>query len=550
MLNALYIQNYALIDELKIEFDKKLTIITGETGAGKSILLGALGLILGKRADTTDIADESEKCIVEAHFDISNLNLNYLFEDNEIEYSNHCIIRREITKQGKSRAFINDCLVNLNILKSIASLLVDIQSQNSSLLMTQSDSQLNLVDSCISGQIISDYNATYELYKDQEGKLHKLKNEKLKIEKDRDYNEFLFNEIHSLHLTLEDNLIEEEIAKLSESETIQHILYKTNSLIEDNEINIRGTLREISRDLQTISSLSPQFEDLLKRLDSCTLELSDIAAESLQIAENTEDNPKLLTELNERLGEIHRLQRKHQLDSVEDLLNLKNQLDEKLNQTELITEEIEKLEIEVNQSLTRLTKQGEVLSEARILESRKLEAEVLLILKDLSMEHTQIKFSWEKLNEYSQNGNDSVDLLFSSNPGVSMKSVSLIASGGELSRLSFALRSIISRKHQFPTLIYDEADTGVSGNVAAKMGKLMREMGDKHQVICITHLPQVASSGEHQFEVIKEIENNSARTKITKLTHEQRITAIAKMLSGTEQLESAYQTAKELLDQF
>jgi len=550
MLNALYIQNYALIDELKIEFDKKLTIITGETGAGKSILLGALGLILGKRADTTDIADESEKCIVEAHFDISNLNLNYLFEDNEIEYSNHCIIRREITKQGKSRAFINDCLVNLNILKSIASFLVDIQSQNSSLLMTQSDSQLNLVDSCISGQIISDYNATYELYKDQEGKLHKLKNEKLKIEKDRDYNEFLFNEIHSLHLTLEDNLIEEEIAKLSESETIQHILYKTNSLIEDNEISIRGTLREISRDLQTISSLSPQFEDLLKRLDSCTLELSDIAAESLQIAENTEDNPKLLTELNERLGEIHRLQRKHQLDSVEDLLNLKNQLDEKLNQTELITEEIEKLEIEVNQSLTRLTKQGEVLSEARILESRKLEAEVLLILKDLSMEHTQIKFSWEKLNEYSQNGNDSVDLLFSSNPGVSMKSVSLIASGGELSRLSFALRSIISRKHQFPTLIYDEADTGVSGNVAAKMGKLMREMGDKHQVICITHLPQVASSGEHQFEVIKEIENNSARTKITKLTHEQRITAIAKMLSGTEQLESAYQTAKELLDQY
>ena len=550
MLNALYIQNYALIDELKIEFDKKLTIITGETGAGKSILLGALGLILGKRADTTDIADESEKCIVEAHFDISNLNLNYLFEDNEIEYSNHCIIRREITKQGKSRAFINDCLVNLNILKSIASFLVDIQSQNSSLLMTQSDSQLNLVDSCISGQIISDYNATYELYKDQEGKLHKLKNEKLKIEKDRDYNEFLYNEIHSLHLTLEDNLIEEEIAKLSESETIQHILYKTNSLIEDNEISIRGTLREISRDLQTISSLSPQFEDLLKRLDSCTLELSDIAAESLQIAENTEDNPKLLTELNERLGEIHRLQRKHQLDSVEDLLNLKNQLDEKLNQTELITEEIEKLEIEVNQSLTRLTKQGEVLSEARILESRKLEAEVLLILKDLSMEHTQIKFSWEKLNEYSQNGNDSVDLLFSSNPGVSMKSVSLIASGGELSRLSFALRSIISRKHQLPTLIYDEADTGVSGNVAAKMGKLMREMGDKHQVICITHLPQVASSGEHQFEVIKEIENNSARTKITKLTHEQRITAIAKMLSGTEQLESAYQTAKELLDQY
>ena len=550
MLNALYIQNYALIDELKIEFDKKLTIITGETGAGKSILLGALGLILGKRADTTDIADESEKCIVEAHFDISNLNLNYLFEDNEIEYSNHCIIRREITKQGKSRAFINDCLVNLYILKSIASFLVDIQSQNSSLLMTQSDSQLNLVDSCISGQIISDYNATYELYKDQEGKLHKLKNEKLKIEKDRDYNEFLFNEIHSLHLTLEDNLIEEEIAKLSESETIQHILYKTNSLIEDNEINIRGTLREISRDLQTISSLSPQFEDLLKRLDSCTLELSDIAAESLQIAENTEDNPKLLTELNERLGEIHRLQRKHQLDSVEDLLNLKNQLDEKLNQTELITEEIEKLEIEVNQSLTRLTKQGEVLSEARILESRKLEAEVLLLLKDLSMEHTQIKFSWEKLNEYSENGNDSVDLLFSSNPGVSMKSVSLIASGGELSRLSFALRSIISRKHQLPTLIYDEADTGVSGNVAAKMGKLMREMGDKHQVICITHLPQVASSGEHQFEVIKEIENNSARTKITKLTHEQRITAIAKMLSGTEQLESAYQTAKELLDQF
>lgn len=550
MLSSLYIQNYALINELKIEFDKKLTIITGETGAGKSILLGALGLILGKRADTTDIADESDKCIVEAHFNIANLNLNIIFEDNGIDYSEDCIIRREITKQGKSRAFINDCLVNLNILKFIGSFLVDIQSQNSSLLMTQSESQLNLIDSCISSNILEDYRAIFELYQSQQTKLQKLRNEKLKFEKDRDYNEFLFNEINSLNLSIEDHTLEDEIAKLSQSESIQQVLYKTNSLIDENEMSIRNTLREISRDLQSIAGLSTQFEELLKRLDSCTLELSDIASESLQIAEKTEDNPKLLTELNERLGEIHRLQRKHQVESIEELLMLKNQLDEKLNQTELISDEIEKLESEVSKSLTHLTNTGNVLTEARKLESSKLESEVLLILKDLSMEHTQIKFSWGKLNEFSENGNDTVDLLFSSNPGVSMKSVSQIASGGELSRLSFALRSIISRKHQLPTLIYDEADTGVSGNVAAKMGKLMREMGDKHQVICITHLPQVASSGEHQFEVIKKVENNSARTEINKLTHEQRIVAIAKMLSGTEQLESAYQTAKELLNQF
>lgn len=550
MLSSLYIQNYALINELKIEFDKNLTIITGETGAGKSILLGALGLILGKRADTTDIADESDKCIVEAHFDIANLKLNTLFEDNEIDYSDVCVIRREITKQGKSRAFINDCLVNLNILKSIGTFLVDIQSQNSSLLMTQSESQLNLIDSCISSEILKEYHTIFEHYKSQESKLHKLKNEKLKFEKDRDYNEFLFNEINLLNLSIEDNSIEDEIAKLSQSESIQQVLYKTNLLIEDNEVSIRNTLREISRDLQSISSLSPHFEDLLKRLDSCTLELSDIASESLQIAENTEDNPKLLNELNERLGEIHRLQRKHQVESIQELLDLKNQFDEKLNQTELITDEIEKLEIEVSDSLNLLSKKSEALSDARKLESSKLESEVLLILKDLSMEHTQIKFSWKQLNDYTESGKDSVDLLFSSNPGVSMKSVSLIASGGELSRLSFALRSIISRKHQLPTLIYDEADTGVSGNVAAKMGKLMRDMGDKHQVICITHLPQVASSGEHQFEVLKRIENNTARTEIIKLSHEQRITAIAKMLSGTEQLESAYQTAKELLNQY
>lgn len=550
MLSSLYIQNYALINELKIEFDKNLTIITGETGAGKSILLGALGLILGKRADTTDIADESDKCIVEAHFNISNLNLNGLFNVNEIDYFDDCVIRREITRQGKSRAFINDCLVNLNTLKSIGSFLVDIQSQNSSLLMTQAESQLNLIDSCISSDILKEYRAIFELFKSQENKLNKLKSEKLKFEKDRDYNEFLFNEINSLNLSNDDNSIEDEIAKLSQSESIQKVLYKTNSLIEENEISIRNTLREISRDLQSISRLSTQFEDLLKRLDSCTLELSDIAAESLQIAENTEDNPKLLGELNERLGEIHRLQRKHQVESIQELIVLKNQFDEKLNQTELITDEIEKLEIEVNNTLTQLTQKGNELSEARKLESSKLESEVLLILKDLSMEHTQIKFSWGKLNDYSENGNDTVDLLFSSNPGVNMKSVSIIASGGELSRLSFALRSIISRKHQLPTLIYDEADSGISGNVAAKMGKLMREMGEKHQVICITHLPQVASSGDHQFEVLKRIENNSTRTEIIKLTQEQRITAIAKMLSGTEQLESAYQTAKELLDQY
>ena len=550
MLSSLYIQNYALINELKISFDKKLTIITGETGAGKSILLGALGLILGKRADTSDIADNSEKCIVEAHFNIAGLNLNSIFNNHDIDYADSCVIRREINKQGKSRAFINDCLVNLNTLKLIGSYLVDIQSQNSSLLMTQNEAQLSLVDSCISQELHKEYLNIFEVHRTKKSELKSLKSKKLEFEKDRDYNEFLFNEIHSLNLSADDETIEDEIAKLSQAETIQTVLFKANSLIEDNEQSIRNTLRDISRDLQSISSLSKQYENILQRIESCTLELSDIASESLQIAENTEDNPQLLNQLNERLGEIHRLQRKHQVESISELLDIQELLDQKLNQNDLISGDIEKLEAEVDKLFIQLTTKGDQLSEARIRESSLLEKEVLSVLKGLSMEHTQIKFSWEKLPEYSENGNDAVDLLFSSNPGISMKSVSQIASGGELSRLSFAFRSIISKKHQFPTLIYDEADTGISGNVAAKMGMLMREMGDKHQIICITHLPQVASAGQHQFEVVKKIDNNAARTEINKLSQEERIKAIAKMLSGTEQLESAYQTAKELLSQF
>ncbi len=550
MLSSLYIQNYALINELKINFDKKLTIITGETGAGKSILLGALSLILGKRADTTDIADESEKCIIEANFNIAGLNLNSIFNNYEIDYSDSCVIRREITKQGKSRSFVNDCLVNLTTLKLIGSYLVDIQSQNSSLLMTQNEAQLSLVDSLIPEELLIEYRNIFEIHRTKESELKSLKRKKLEFEKDRDYNEFLFNEIHSLNLNTADETIEDEIAKLSQAETIQQVLFKVNSLIEENEQSIRNILREISRDLQSISSISKQYEDILQRIESCIVELSDIASESFQLAENTDDNPQFLYQLNERLGEIHRLQRKHQVESVSELLNIQEQLDQKLNQNDLISSEIEELEADVDQLLIQLTSKGNQLSEARKSESSLLEKEVLSILKGLSMEHTQIKFSWEKLQDYSENGNDSVDLLFSSNPGVSMKSLSQIASGGELSRLSFAFRSIISKNHQFPTLIYDEADTGISGNVAAKMGILMREMGDKHQVICITHLPQVASAGQHQFEVVKKIDNKTARTEIHKLTDEERITAISKMLSGTEQLESAYQTAKELLSQF
>ncbi len=550
MLSSLYIENYALINELKISFDKKLTIITGETGAGKSILLGALSLILGKRADTTDIADESEKCIIEANFNIAGLNLNSFFNNHEIDYSDSCVIRREITKQGKSRSFVNDCLVNLNTLKLIGSYLVDIQSQNSSLLMTQNEAQLSLVDSLIPEELLKEYRNIFEIHRTKESELKTLKRKKLEFEKDRDYNEFLFNEIHSLNLIPADETIEDEIAKLSQAETIQQVLFKANSLIEENEQSIRNTLRKISRDLQSISSISKQYDDILQRIESCTVELSDIASESFQLAENIDDNPQFLYQLNERLGEIHRLQRKHQVESVSELLNIQEQLDQKLNQNDFISSEIEKLEADVDQLLIQLTSKGNQLSEARKSKSSLLEKEVLSILKGLSMEHTQIKFSWEKLQDYSENGNDSVDLLFSSNPGVSMKSLSQIASGGELSRLSFAFRSIISKNHQFPTLIYDEADTGISGNVAAKMGILMREMGDKHQVICITHLPQVASAGQHQFEVVKKIDNKTARTEIHKLTDEERITAISKMLSGTEQLESAYQTAKELLSQF
>jgi len=550
MLQRLLISHYALLDHLEMELNEGMTTITGETGAGKSILLGAIGLILGQRADTSVVSAGHEKCIIEGHFDVRKLSLQSYFEANDLDYTDVCIFRREISKTGKSRAFINDTPVTLPILKELGSNLVEIQTQHTNLMMAQADVQRELLDSIIENpKILNDYRLIYSEYVQVSKSLNDAELQLKQILKERDYNRFQLQEIEVLKLQANEEIeIENEINTLSQAEQIKDNFSQVSIGLTEGDINVRGLILQLYNAVKGFETLSPEFADFKQRLKSISIEVDDLANEASQIAEKTEQNPQRLFNLNERFDKIQQLLRKHGVNTCEDLLDIESNLKNQISSTEALETSIAELTEKQKSLKIQLETLAQHLHNERIQSGKVLAQKSIEILKKLNMPYTQVAFEIDfDLLQLGAFGGDQIKLLFTANPGTQPQAVSEIASGGELSRLNFAFRSIISEKKLLPTLIYDEADTGVSGEVAAKMGQLFRELGKRHQILCISHLPQVAAAGNHQWEVVKVQDAQSTRSEVRYLNDSERQLSIAKMLSGSEMTDAALNHAAHLL---
>ena len=547
MLTNLLIKNYALIKELNISIDQNLTTITGETGAGKSILLGAIGLVLGQRADNSAIADQSEKCIIEATFDIKNLTLKALFEEIEIDYHDECVIRREILPNGKSRSFINDTPANLNQLKQLGAQLIEVHTQNTGLLISNPDEQIHLLDD-FGGykSLINDYKKAYSNYSTSTKNLNSLLLSQSQFIKEKEFIQFQFDEIYNFQpVDREEATIEEQITLLTQSSNITQALGQANKQINETENSLIDQLNYLKNQIKPIAQLNESISSVFTRLETTIVELKDIGFEAENIAEKIEENPAALDNLNERLLKMQNLFRKHQVESAAELLHLQNELEIKLQQSQNIDDEILSLKNEVKKAKENAFVLAKKLTESRLIASNLLAEETKNILMNLAIPHAQIEFKVDTSDsDLSPLGVDTVNILFSANLGKSPQLLSQVASGGEISRLNFTFRSLIAKNKNLPTLIYDEADTGISGEVASKMGTMMRQLGNLHQVISITHLPQVAAAGQNQWLVYKSL------SSVKKLDFIERITVLGQMLSGTNPTEAALSNAKELLSQY
>ncbi len=550
MIQKLLISNYALIEHLEIEIHQGLTTVTGETGAGKSILLGAIGLLLGNRADTSVITEGKNKCVIEGYFDVQKLQLESLFAREELDYHPLCIIRREIANNGKSRSFINDTPVNLQVLKELGLFLVEIQTQHTNLLMAQPEVQRNLLDSFSdSPSILIEFRKSFEALTKLKSDLRAAEVQYQKAVKEKDYLEFQRNEIGALFLSEgEEITLEQEISTLSQAQEIRDSFQKATSGLIGAEWNVRNLLQQVLSTTKAYENLGESFKQFNDRLKSLIIESSDLGEEAQRFSEKFEPNEVQLFEKNERLHKIQQLLRKHQFGTCKELISLEEELSHQLISTDSLEQDISRLKTEIKNTVVLCESQAKAISELRSNAAKKIETEALSILKRLNMPHAQIQFKIDfDLSRLHLDGADFIELLFSSNLGVPMQKASQIASGGELSRLNFAFRSLISKKKLLPTLIYDEADTGISGEVAAKMGELFREMGAYHQVLCISHLPQIAAAGNQQWEIRKFEGRESTKSEVTLLDETERIESIAKMLSGAEITPTAKSNAQELL---
>lgn len=553
MLTNLLIKNYALIKELNISIDQNLTTITGETGAGKSILLGAIGLVLGQRADNSAIADQSEKCIIEATFNVENLTLSSLFEEIEIDYHDECVIRREILPNGKSRSFINDTPANLNQLKQLGAQLIEVHTQNTGLLISNPDEQIHLLDDFGGyNTLIDDYKKAYTHFANTTKNLNGLLLSQSQFIKEKEFIQFQFDEIYNFQpIENEETTIEDQIMLLTQASNITLALGQANKQINETENSLIDQLNYLKNQIKPIAQLNDSISSVYERLESTIVELKDIGFEAESIADKIEENPAALDNLNDRLLKMQNLFRKHQVESASELLNLQNELEIKLQQSQNIDDEIISLKNEVKKAKENAFVLAKKLSDSRLNASKLLAEETRNILVNLAIPHAQIEFKVDsKETELGPLGIDTVNILFSANLGKSPQLLSQVASGGEISRLNFTFRSLIAKNKNLPTLIYDEADTGISGEVASKMGAMMRQLGNFHQVISITHLPQVAAAGQNQWLVYKSVEENKTLSSVKKLTFDDRITVLGQMLSGSNPTASALTNAKELLDQY
>ena len=552
MLTRLSIQNFAIIDEATINFSNRLSIITGETGAGKSILLGGLSLILGERAEATSFFDKEKKCVVEAEFDIKDLELDSFFETEGLDFEEHTLVRREINPGGKSRAFINDTPVNLQTLKKLTAQLVNLHQQHDTLELNDATFQLKLIDS-ISGSkdLLKKYQLRFRSFREIEKNIRELKEQLDKASREQDYILFQFNELKEASLTEgEQENIEQEMNALVHAEEIKRNLSTASAQLQNNEGNISDELRSVLQLLQATVKFQPDLEELANRLKSATIEVKDIAAELENREIKLQFSPERLLELQNRLDIIYRLQKKHRANSISELLQLQNQFDQQLLSMQTDSTKLDELTNESVLMKKELKEIAQSLSKKRLSIISPTEKEVNNLLKEASMPFAQIKFE-HKLkpeNDFSENGIDQFRLLFASNKGSDFIELNKVASGGELSRLMLCLQSLVAESVAMPTLIFDEIDTGVSGEAARKVSILLQKLSAKHQVICITHLPQIAGKGEKHFFVYKENLKRRTFTRVRELKTDERIIEIARMLSGEKPTEAAMKNAKELME--
>lgn len=550
MLKNLSIKNYLLIDDLSISFNNGFSVITGETGAGKSIIVGGISLILGKRADLSVNRDKSKKCIIEGVFDIGSYGLKSLFEDNELDYETDTILRREISSSGKSRAFINDSPVNLNQLSIIGSKIIDIHSQHQNIEVLNSEFQFNLLDLiCNNEKRIKDYKTLYNEYKNKSNLLNELINQKNELIQSMDYNKFILNEIDQANI-LEENLeeLENMQSSLSNFEEISTELNYSNQIIFDDEIGLNSTLLNLKNSLNKIAKNSEKYKLLFERISSIKIEVEDLGNEIDDLLNSLEQNPDKLNTIIGKIDLINNLLRKHSVTNLEDLSIFRDNLFEKVNTTINIDGEIDSLQIECTTLKNSLSDISLKIHEFRNKVIPNLTKEIEHVLSDLGMVNSKFKISLKLTDEFYLNGMDQIEFEFLANKGYEFKKIREAASGGEMSRIMLAIKSIMAKYKQLPSIIFDEIDTGVSGEISKKMGLIMKDLGSKIQTFSITHLPQIAAMGESHFKIYKTDLDGHTKTMMVRLNENDRIVEIAKMLEGNNASESAYIHAKQLLN--
>ncbi|TYP99375.1 DNA replication and repair protein RecN [Tenacibaculum adriaticum] len=550
MLTNLSIQNYALINQLSIDFTNGLSIITGETGAGKSILLGALGLVLGNRADLSSLKDTDKKCIVEAQFFVENYRLQDFFKDHDLDYEDKTIIRREILPSGKSRAFINDTPVTLSALNALKSKLMDVHSQHQTLQLSDTDFQFSVIDALAKNQQkIASYKRGVKKYNSLQKELKELQNNQENANQQYEYNLHLFKELEEAKLQIdEQETLEETLDKLNNIEDIKLNLSEALLTAVNEEVGAQSLLHLLENNLQKISSFSKEYEDLSNRISSIKIELDDIVSELEDANENVEFNPNELEEINDRLQLIYNLQKKHQVSSINELMDIYEQLSDKVVQVENASENINKKQAEIDDVAKKLDEVSSMITNARQKAIPSLDKKLEFLLSELGMPNARFSIKITPTNSYLSNGKDELEFLFSANKGGSFGELKKVASGGELSRIMLSIKKILSENTQLPTIIFDEIDTGVSGEVSNKIAKIMQEMSQYMQVITITHLPQIASKGNMHYKVFKEEIKGVTASNLKLLSYDDRIVEIAEMLSGKDVSESALIHAKELLN--
>lgn len=553
MLNRLAIRNYALIDDLDIAFGNQLNIITGETGAGKSIILGALSLLLGQRAESKYFFNQQKKCTIEGTFKVSEFALAGFFEDNDLDYEFETVLRREIAADGKSRAFINDTPVNLATLKQLGEKLIDIHSQHATLEINDENFQLMVLD-IVAGnkELLDSYSEIYTIYRSNSTKLRSLIEANDQLKSDLDYYQFQFDELESANLDEQEQpALEHELSTLTHAEEIKRSLQEAVHLLNESENSVLIQIKNALQQLLQAEKFNTQITELVSRLQSSLIELKDIASEIERIDFSTNVNAERLTQINERLDTIYTLQKKHRVSSNPELLEIKQQFSDKINAVLFGDEEIEKLKSEIARQRQDLESIAATLSENRKKAAPDLELQVQLKLNEMGMANAILRIETELLPDYklSSSGIDKIRFLFSANKGQQPLPMNKVASGGELSRLMLSIKSLIANHTALPTIIFDEIDSGISGEIALKVGYIMEALAENMQVIAITHLPQIASKGQAHYRVFKDEQSDTVQTNIRLLDANERITEIAKMLSGERPGEFALETARELLNQ-